>query len=50
MRETPDDAYAFIGPARYQSHTGDRPIAITWKLEHALPAALFGRYATLASP
>jgi superfamily II DNA or RNA helicase/HKD family nuclease len=49
VRETPDDAYAFVGPARYRSHEGDRPISITWKLDHPLPAALFGRYATLAS-
>ena len=24
--------YLFLGPASYVSHTGDRPIAITWKL------------------
>ena len=27
--------YLFLGPAHYVSHTGDRPIAITWQLEHA---------------
>ena len=26
--------YLFLGPAHYVSHTGDRPIAITWKLDH----------------
>ncbi len=37
--------YLFIGPAEYVSHTGDRPIAITWRLEQALPTDFF----TLAS-
>ena len=27
----------FLGPAEYVSHTGDRPIAITWKLLHPMP-------------
>jgi len=31
------------------SHAGDRPISITWKLQHAMPAVLFDRYATLVS-
>jgi hypothetical protein len=34
---------------QYESHRGDRPIAITWRLVHPMPAALFERYATLAS-
>ncbi|QNE22567.1 DUF3427 domain-containing protein [Kribbella qitaiheensis] len=33
--------YVFLGPAMYTSHTGDRPIAITWKLEHPMPTDLF---------
>ena len=33
--------YLFLGPATYVSHTGDRPIAITWKLEHAMPTDFF---------
>jgi superfamily II DNA or RNA helicase/HKD family nuclease len=49
VRSTPTDAFAFLGPVRYQSHTGDRPIAITWRLEHAMPAGLFERYATLVT-
>jgi hypothetical protein len=32
---------------KYQSHKGDRPIAITWALERPMPAALFERFATL---
>jgi hypothetical protein len=31
------------------AHRGDRPIGITWRLEHPMPAALFESYATLAS-
>jgi superfamily II DNA or RNA helicase/HKD family nuclease len=33
--------YLFVGPASYVSHTGDRPIAITWRLEHDLPVDFF---------
>ena len=33
--------YLFLGPARYVEHTGDRPIAITWQLEHAMPTDFF---------
>jgi hypothetical protein len=50
VRETPDsvDQYAFLGPVRLGGHSGDRPIAITWELLHAMPAGLFERFATLA--
>lgn len=48
VREDPDAPYAFLGPAHYLSHTGNRPIGILWKLTHAMPAALFERFATLA--
>ena len=33
--------YLFLGPATYVSHTGDRPIAITWQLDHAMPTDVF---------
>jgi superfamily II DNA or RNA helicase/HKD family nuclease len=33
--------YLFLGPARYVDHTGERPIAITWELEHAIPTDFF---------
>ncbi|MAO79458.1 DUF3427 domain-containing protein [uncultured Nocardioides sp.] len=33
--------YMFLGPASYVSHTGDRPIAITWRLERPMPTDLF---------
>ena len=34
-------AYLFAGPLRYVQHSGDRPIAITWQLERALPGDFF---------
>jgi hypothetical protein len=33
--------YLFLGPAHHVSHTGERPIAITWQLEHAMPTDFF---------
>lgn len=33
--------YVFLGDAAYVSHTGDRPIAITWRLRTPMPAGLF---------
>lgn len=47
VRSKPGDAFAFLGPVVYESHQGDRPIAITWTLAHAMPAHLYDRYATL---
>lgn len=47
VRTDPDAPFAFCGPVSYKSHEGDRPIAITWHLQHALPAALYQRFATL---
>ena len=32
--------YHFLGPASYVSHTGSRPISITWRLHHPMPAHL----------
>lgn len=33
--------FLFAGPATYVSHTGSRPMAITWRLDHPLPADLY---------
>ncbi|WP_221766015.1 DUF3427 domain-containing protein [Halomonas nitroreducens] len=34
--------FLFLGPAKsLKSYQGDRPIAMTWELEHPMPAALF---------
>ncbi len=48
VRTDPDAPYAFLGEARFESATGDRPIGITWRLEHAISGALFAKFATLA--
>lgn len=46
VRETKWDGsqtlpYVFLGPADYVSHSGERPIAITWRLRIPMPAELF---------
>lgn len=38
-------AFWFLGPATYVSHRGEKPMAVTWKLDHALPGDLFARFA-----
>ncbi|MEU5183791.1 DUF3427 domain-containing protein [Streptomyces longwoodensis] len=30
--------WMLLGPAQYESHEGSRPMAITWRLKHSLPA------------
>jgi superfamily II DNA or RNA helicase len=40
-----DRAFWCLGPATYVRHDGERPIAITWRLEHRLPADLFTAFA-----
>ncbi|MEU6801206.1 DUF3427 domain-containing protein [Streptomyces neyagawaensis] len=30
--------WMLLGPAAYEGHTGSKPMAITWRLEHELPA------------
>lgn len=38
-------AFWFLGPATYVSHTGEAPMAITWRLQHPLPGDLFAQFA-----
>jgi len=38
-------AFWFLGPATYVSHTGELPMAITWRLRHPLPGDLFAQFA-----
>ena len=40
--------YLFLGPARYVSHTGDRPIAITWRLRTPMPIDFFNLTSAVA--
>lgn len=40
-----DRAFWFLGPATYQSHESERPMAVTWRLAHAMPTDLFAAFA-----
>jgi hypothetical protein len=40
-----DRAFWFLGPATYVDHRGEKPMAVTWHLEHALPGDLFASFA-----
>jgi hypothetical protein len=44
--ETPAAPNA-LGPVRYLTHTGERPMGITWRLEGPMPAAVFEKFAAL---
>ena len=44
LRST-DRALWCLGPATYVRHEGERPIAITWRLEDRLPADLYTAFA-----
>ncbi|BCQ10589.1 UvrABC system protein B [Mycobacterium heckeshornense] len=33
--------YVLLGPANYVSHEGDRPMAITWRLQRPMPTEVF---------
>jgi hypothetical protein len=40
--------YLFLGPAAYVDHSGDRPIAITWKLKTPMPTDFFNLTSAVA--
>jgi superfamily II DNA or RNA helicase/HKD family nuclease len=40
-----DRAFWFLGPAMYVEHRGEKPMAVTWRLRHALPGDLFTSFA-----
>ncbi|MBW3575935.1 MAG: DUF3427 domain-containing protein, partial [Actinobacteria bacterium] len=40
-----DRAFWFLGPATYRGHVGEKPMAITWELAHALPGDLYAAFA-----
>jgi superfamily II DNA or RNA helicase/HKD family nuclease len=40
-----DRAFWFLGPARYVRHESELPMAVTWRLENALPGDLFAVFA-----
>lgn len=39
-----DRAFWLLGPVHYVSHDGERPMAITWKLDHPLPGDLYAKF------
>ncbi|MCQ6964052.1 DUF3427 domain-containing protein [Aromatoleum toluolicum] len=47
VREARGQAYRALGPVRLERWEGDRPLSIAWRLERALPVALFRRYSVL---
>ena len=40
-----DRSFWFLGPATYRDHVGEKPMAITWELQHALPGDLYAQFA-----
>jgi len=42
------EPYIFLGPMEYVSHEGSRPMSITWRLKHPLPARLLPTIRQLA--
>jgi hypothetical protein len=44
-----DRAFWFLGPATYQRHVGEKPMAITWKLDVPLPGDLYAALAAAVS-
>jgi len=54
VRDAPTDdvgtaPFICLGPAEYVSHTGDRPMAVTWKLTHRLPPQVLAAARAVAS-
>ena len=47
VRPRKTDAFVFLGPLRYVSHTGSRPMSIYWDLESPMPAWFFEICASL---
>ena len=44
-RRTDERAFYFLGPAVYVKHESEQPMAITWRLDHALSGDLFAEFA-----
>ncbi|MEU5780382.1 DUF3427 domain-containing protein [Micromonospora lupini] len=41
--------YLYAGTMTYESHSGDRPMRILWRLHHALPADVYATARTIAA-
>ena len=48
-QSTSDRAFHFLGPGTYVDHRSEMPMAIRWRLRHALPGDLFAQYAAAAA-
>ena len=44
-RRSDERAFYFLGPATYEKHESELPMAITWRLTHPLPGDLFAAFA-----
>ncbi len=42
-------AFWFLGPARYQGHHGERPMAVTWELDTPLSGDMFTAFAAASA-
>ncbi|HVS30993.1 MAG TPA: DUF3427 domain-containing protein, partial [Thermoanaerobaculia bacterium] len=42
------EAFTFLGPATYMEHKGERPMAILWKLQRAMPLDFFAQAKVIA--
>ena len=50
VRLTTDDrAFWLLGPAIYQSHEGERPMAVIWRLQVPLSGDMFAAFSVVAS-
>ena len=49
VRAKKEEAFWFLGPVRYVSHTGSRPMSIYWDLATPMAAELFEVCASLRS-
>jgi hypothetical protein len=47
VRPRKPEAFLFLGPVNYVSHSGTRPMSIHWELDHAMPAWFFEVCASL---
>ncbi|WP_185149315.1 DUF3427 domain-containing protein [Streptomyces sp. Ag109_O5-1] len=43
------EPWMLLGPATYEKHTGSKPMAITWDLQHELPADVWSYSAAITS-
>ncbi|MCM0673245.1 DUF3427 domain-containing protein [Micromonospora phytophila] len=41
--------YLYAGPMTYQEHSGDRPMRVTWRLNHPLPADMYAAARAIAA-